>query len=75
MSKSHKQTQFGSTKVVKHNGKIPCDCEVSSPEDSERKICGNTAVIAIENRDVGTRFFCRIHAKETWLRMAGVEVR
>jgi len=71
---SNKQQTFGNISVNKYNGDRGCDECLRFNEDGEPVRCGNSASYAILRHKEGlTFFYCKIHAKDTWVEMANSE--
>lgn len=61
----------GLPEIREYHGAFSCGKLVELPEDNEDgkyKYCDNSAVIK-----VGMDRFCRIHARDTWLKAAGIK--
>lgn len=71
---SSRQTTFSSIAVTEHAGDRRCDGAVGYHGDGTPKRCNNTASIGIMRERTGVaEFYCRIHSKDTWVEMAGLD--
>lgn len=73
MASSHQST-FGRIAVNEHTGTRRCDGCTGFNEDGTPNRCQNTASIGIMRERTGiAEFYCKIHAKDTWLEMADID--
>jgi hypothetical protein len=71
---SSQQSTFGRIAVNEDTSSRRCDGCTGFHEDGSPKRCDNGSAIVIFRERTGVaEFYCRIHAKDTWLEMAGVD--
>ena len=64
------QTTLDSVRIEPYYGKIPC-CKVIDHSEGKPVKCGRKPVVRLQ-KGIRAKHFCRIHARDTWLEMAGL---
>lgn len=69
-----KQSTFGNTYVSEAKADARCDAEIIEQKTHEHRRCKNRAqIVVISDNNPITQYYCKVHAKETWLEMADLE--